>query len=162
VTRDRRPDGLTLNPWYRGRNLVWDAKVVDTFAESHYIVSATIPGNVATDAGTDKCRKYNDLPDNYYFQPAAIETPRVCGKATAPFLSSLAKKLVDMSGHPGSDSGFTSACPWLWSEETLPAYWLVCKFDLILAIFNALTSVPARHLPLFNEWPLSPECLRFL
>jgi len=56
VTRDRRPDGLTLNPWYRGRNLVWDAKVVDTFAESHYIVSATIPGNVATDAGTDKYR----------------------------------------------------------------------------------------------------------
>jgi len=39
LTKDRRPDGLTLNPWYRGRSLVWDATVVDTFAESHYIVS---------------------------------------------------------------------------------------------------------------------------
>ena len=34
LTKDRRSlDGLTLNPCYRGRSLVWDAKVVDTFAE---------------------------------------------------------------------------------------------------------------------------------
>ena len=50
---------MTLNPWYIGRSLVWDATVVDTFAESHYIASAVIPGNVATDAETDKCWKYN-------------------------------------------------------------------------------------------------------
>ena len=37
-----------------------------------------------------------------------------------------------------------------------------CKFDLILAIFSALTSVPARHLPLFNEWPLPSICVCFL
>ena len=56
LTKDRRrPDGLTLNPWYRGKSFVWDATVVDTFAESHYIVSAAIPGSVATDADTDKC-----------------------------------------------------------------------------------------------------------
>jgi len=40
---------------------------------------------VATDAETDKCRKYNDLLDNYYFQPVAIETTGVYGKSTAPF-----------------------------------------------------------------------------
>ena len=86
MTKDRRrPDGLTMNPWYRGRSLVWDATVVDTFAESHYIVSAATPGSVATDAETDKCRKYNDLLDNYYFQPVAIETTGVHGKSTAPF-----------------------------------------------------------------------------
>jgi len=45
---------------------------------------------------------------------------------------------------PGNDSGSTSACLWPWSEGTLPAYWL------ILAIFNALTSVPACYLPL--QW----------
>jgi len=50
-------DGLTLKPCYKG--LVWDAIVVDTSAESHYIVSA------ATDTETDKRRKYNDLLDNY-------------------------------------------------------------------------------------------------
>jgi len=63
----------------------------------HTIVSATIPGSVATDAETDKCRKYNDLLDNHYFQPVAIETTGVYGKSTAPFLSCLAKKLVDIS-----------------------------------------------------------------
>ena len=71
---------------------------MDTFAESHYIVSAAIPGSVATDAETDKCWKYNDLLDNYYFQPVAIETTGVYGKSTAPFLSCLAKKLVDILG----------------------------------------------------------------
>jgi len=79
---------------------VRDATVVDTFAESHYIVSAAIPGSVATDAETDKCRKYNDLLDNYDFQPVAIETTAVYSKSTDLFLSCLAKKLVDISGDP--------------------------------------------------------------
>ena len=35
--------------------------VVDTIVvDSHYIVSAAIPGSVATDAETNKCQKYND------------------------------------------------------------------------------------------------------
>ena len=37
LTNDgRRPHGLTLGPWYRGLSLVWDATVVDTFAQGHY------------------------------------------------------------------------------------------------------------------------------
>jgi len=79
LTMDKRPNGLTLNPWYKGRSLVWDVTVVDTFAESHYVVS------VATDAEADKCQKYNDLLDNYYFQPVAIETTGVW-QVHCPFL----------------------------------------------------------------------------
>jgi len=86
--------------WYRGRSLVWDAIFVDTFAESHYIVSAAIPGIAATDAERNKCRKYNGLLDNYYFQTVAIETTGAYGKSTAPVLSCLAKKFVDISGDP--------------------------------------------------------------
>jgi len=55
----------------------------------------------------------------------------VYGKSTALFLSCLAKKLVDIRATPGSHSGSTSACLWPWSEGTPPAYWPVCKFDLI-------------------------------
>ena len=100
--------------------------------------------SVATNAETDKCRKCNDLPINYYFQPLAIETTGVYGKSTAPFLSCLAKKLVDISGdhRDRRDSGSTSACLWPWSEGTPLAYWPVCKFDLILATLSALTSAP--------------------
>jgi len=81
----------------------------------------------------------HDLQTNYYFQPVAIETTGVYSKSTAPFLSGLSKKLVDVSGDPREHltSGFTSVCPWLWPglREMLPAYWPVCKFDLILPVF---------------------------
>jgi len=73
---------------------------VDTFAPSHYIVRAAKLGSVTTDTETDKCRKYNDLLDNYYFQPVAIETTDVYGKSTATFLSCIANKLVDVSDDP--------------------------------------------------------------
>jgi len=74
-----------VNPLYKGRSLVCDATVVDTFGPSHYEINVTKSGSVATDAETDKSRKYNDLLDNYYFQPVAIETTGVHGKSTAPF-----------------------------------------------------------------------------
>jgi len=73
----------------------------------------------------------------------------VYDKSTAPFLSCLAKKLVDMSGDSSERQWFHHRLsPWLQSEGTLLAYWSVTKFDLILAILGEVTSVAARHLPL--------------
>jgi len=54
---------------------------------------------VSLKKSVDKYRKY-DFLDNYNFQPVAIETTGLFGKCTAPFLSCLAKKLVEMSGYP--------------------------------------------------------------
>jgi len=57
---------------------------------------------------------------------------------------------------PGSASGSTSVCPWLWSGEMLPAYWPVCEFDLTLrvlflvAAFNILITITAYQLPLYK------------
>jgi len=57
---------------------------------------------------------------------------------------------------PGSASGSTSVCPWLWSGEMLPAYWPVCEFDLTLrvvflvAAFAVLITITAYHLPLYQ------------
>ena len=56
---------------------------------------------------------------------------------------------------PGSASGSTSICPWLWPGEVLLAYWPVCKFDqillvLFLAAFNVLTTITDYHLPLYQ------------
>jgi len=51
LTNDgKRPDGLTLGPWCRGLSLVWDATVVDTFAQGHYKDSARQAGFAATKA----------------------------------------------------------------------------------------------------------------
>ena len=140
-----------LNPWYRGSSLVWEATVVDTFAESHCVVSAAIPpGSVATYAEIDKCWKYNDLLENIIFNQLQSK-PLVC--MTSPLPPSWAvsqRNLLTFQATPGKDSGSTSACLWPWSEGTPLAYWPVCKFDLILANLSALTSVPDRHLPLLS------------
>jgi len=52
-----------------------------------------------------------------------------------------------------TSKAITTFNPWLWSEETLPAYWSVCKFDLILPVhflvaFSVLTTIAACCLPL--------------
>ena len=113
LTNDgRRPDGLTLDPWYRGLSLVWDATVVDTFAQGHYKDSARQASFAATKAEVAKCQKYHDLQSNHHLQPVAIETTGVYGKSTAPFLSGLAKKLVDVSGDPRE-------CQWLHQRLSL-------------------------------------------
>ena len=80
--------------------LVWDATVVDTFAQGHYKDSARQAGFAATKAEATKCQKYHDLKSNYHFQPEAIETTGVYRKSTAPFLSVFSKKLVHVSGDP--------------------------------------------------------------
>ena len=79
---------------------MWDATVVDTFAQGHYKDSAKQASSAATKAETAKCQKYHNLQSNYHLQPVAIETTGVYGKSTAPFLSGLAKKLVDVSDDP--------------------------------------------------------------
>ena len=86
---------------------MWDATVVDTFAQGHYKDSAR-----QAEAEVTKCQKYHDLQSNYHLQPVAIETTGVYGKSTAPFLSGLAKKLVDVSGDPRE-------CQWLHQRLSL-------------------------------------------
>ena len=71
-----------------------------TFAQGHYKDSARQVSFVATKAEAAKCQKYHDLQSSYHFQPVAIETTGMYGKFTAPFLSGLMNKLVDVSGGP--------------------------------------------------------------
>ena len=66
---------------------MWDATVVNTFAQGHYKASARQAGFAVTKAEAAKCQKYHDLQSNYHLQPVAIETTGVYGKSTAPFLS---------------------------------------------------------------------------
>jgi len=61
----------------------------------------------------------------------------------------------------GSDSGSTSACLWPWSDGTPPAYWPVCKFDLILATLSALTMLflPVTCFSSMNSHRLPNVCV---
>ncbi|XP_019850978.1 PREDICTED: uncharacterized protein LOC109581361 [Amphimedon queenslandica] len=53
----KRPDGLTLVPWERGKPLVWDATVPDTLAPSYRSVAVSNSGAVAALAESKKTSK---------------------------------------------------------------------------------------------------------
>jgi len=81
----------------------------------------------------DKCMKSLTLTITAFNQPQL--KPLACTESPPPLSwAALQIYLLLCLLTPGSDSSFTSACPWLWSEGTVPAYWPVCKFDPILPI----------------------------
>ena len=90
----KRPDGITIFPYARGRCLVWDATCVDTFSASNIARSATNPGSAAREAEANKTTKYADLCSRYDFQPVAVETSGVFGPATRTFLRGLGDRVV--------------------------------------------------------------------
>jgi len=75
---------VTLGLWYRGLSLVWDATVVDTFAQGHYYKDSTRQaGFAATKAEATKCQKYHDLQSNYLFNQWQLR-PLVCMASPPP------------------------------------------------------------------------------
>ena len=72
----KRPDGATLDPWQRGKYLVWDFTCPDTLAPSHISLSSREAGSVAANAEAGKLAKYAELAtsQNFQFVPIAIET----------------------------------------------------------------------------------------
>ena len=69
------PDGVTLNPWEMGNQLVWDVTVVDALAPSGLNQGFLCnPGTTATVAESRKIGKYWELIDNgYIFQLVALQ-----------------------------------------------------------------------------------------
>ena len=98
----RRPDGLTLFPWHRGRPLVWDVTCVSTLASSHLQLSLQEPGAAAAQAEERKNAKYRDLQNNYHFTPLGFETMGHWGPGALKFVSELGKLLTQTTGEPRS------------------------------------------------------------
>ena len=73
----KRPDGVKLIPWARGRCLTWDITVPDTFATSHIASTSCLPGAAAEHAATLKKQKYAALSQTHEFLPLEIETSGV-------------------------------------------------------------------------------------
>ena len=97
-TDGKRPDGMTMIPWKRGRCLVWDATVPDTLAPSHVPESAKCAGSAAQKAENIKVRKYANLTDQFLFVPIAVETLGTYGLEARKFVQELGKKLQMSTG----------------------------------------------------------------
>ena len=94
----RRPDGVTVFPYSRGKCLTWDATCVDSFCASSIVGSAVDPGSAAMSAEERKRSRYQGLTDRYIFQPVAVETTGVLGASTLTFLRQLGKRITAQTG----------------------------------------------------------------
>ena len=88
----KRPDGITVYPYSRGRCLIWDATCVNTFASSNLIRAALAAGSDA--AEVRKIAKYTELGRRFIFQPVAVETSGAMGKSTIQFFKDLSRRLA--------------------------------------------------------------------
>jgi hypothetical protein len=69
----KRPDGVTLIPWKKGRTLVWDVTCVDTLAATHLNGCSRRSGSAALSAEKLKYRKYSRIKESYTFVTFSIE-----------------------------------------------------------------------------------------
>lgn len=99
----KRPDGLTLVPWQKGKCLLWDATCVSTFAPSHLGRTIRMAGAAAELAALKKKDKYAAL-GAYLFVPVAVETTGCFGLEAKTFLAEVGKRLRDRGLDPRSGS----------------------------------------------------------
>jgi len=64
----KRPDGLTLIPWQRGKPLTWDVTVAHTLADSYVSVTARSGGAAAEQAAADFTFNFAFNPIDLYTQ----------------------------------------------------------------------------------------------
>ena len=70
----KRPDGVTMIPWARGKPLAWDVIVSDTYVESHIISTSAEAGAAAKRAAAIKTTKFSDITSTHIFYPISIKT----------------------------------------------------------------------------------------
>ena len=94
----KRPDGMTVFPFSRGKCLIWDCTCVDSFSPSAFSLTATEPGSASRLVEVRKNLKYEGLCDRYIFQAIAIKTSYVLGRDTSAFISRLGHSTTSISG----------------------------------------------------------------
>jgi hypothetical protein len=105
----KRPDGVTLIPWKRGRQLVWDFTCCHTMAPSHLAMSSSEAGKAANEAERLKSLKYQELSQNYSFVPFCVETMGAWGTSALKLARELGERIQATTGEPRSTAFFIQA-----------------------------------------------------
>ncbi|OXA49110.1 hypothetical protein Fcan01_16224 [Folsomia candida] len=98
----KRPDGMTLIPWSRGKSLVWDVTCVDTFAPSYLPETVRYQGAAASKAEDSKRRRYAFLLDRFIFVPVAMETTGVWGQEGLLLINQIGERIAARTGQPNA------------------------------------------------------------
>lgn len=99
----KRPDGMSLIAWNKGKCLVWDATCVDTLAKSYIETTKVTAGRAAETQALKKRRKYNTIIEkNYEFVAFAVETMGPWSQEAMNFANKLGDRLISETDEPRS------------------------------------------------------------
>ena len=70
----KRPDGMTIFSWKKGKCMVWDLTCSNTFAPSHIDVSSNHLEKMAEQAEQAKLTKYEKLERDFEIVPICVKT----------------------------------------------------------------------------------------
>ena len=97
-TDGKRPDGLTMVPWTRGQNLLWDFTCRDTLCSSNNCKTSQQAGQAANIAEKEKEGHYQELSRDFFFTPVASETLGSWGESSLVFLKDLGSRVAGVTG----------------------------------------------------------------
>ena len=98
----KRPDGLTLVTWKKGKCLLWDFTCADTLCQSYVKECSRVPGAAAEFREKVKNSHYKELEGDYCFFPIAVETFGSWGSESHKLVKEIGKKVMEETGEKRS------------------------------------------------------------
>ena len=93
VANGKRPDGTTVLPFARGREMAWYATICHTCAPTYIPAAAATPRAAAETAEGKKLLKYTSIADRVDFPAVGLETLGAFGPSARALLDEIAMKI---------------------------------------------------------------------
>ena len=98
----KRPDGLTLPTWSKGKCLISDFTCADTLCNSYVKKASKEACSAAEDREKKKNEKYENLSNYYHFVPVGVETYGAFGSEGLKLLKKIGAKIREATGEKRS------------------------------------------------------------